>query len=82
MSPRETYGVPSTVNRLPPLRMWIVMLVVPAAALVLWLVLPDGPVTVAILVIGVLVGVFAAIAWVLRTRGLNQAPGRNPRPLQ
>ena len=82
MSPRETYGVPSTTGRLPALRMWIVMLVVPAAALVLWLVLPDSPITVAILVIAVLVGVFAAISWVLRARGLNRPPGRNPRPLR
>ena len=80
MSPRETYGVPSTAGRLPALRMWLVMLGVPLAALVLWLVLPDSPFTVALLVVGVLVGVFAAIVWVLSARGLNRAPGRNPRP--
>jgi hypothetical protein len=82
MSPRESYGVPSTAGRLPPLRMWLVMLAVPAAALVLWLVLPDSPITVAILVIAVLGAVFLGVAWVMRTRGLNRAPGRNPRPLR
>jgi hypothetical protein len=82
MSPRETYGVPSTAGRLPPLRMWLVILAVIAAALVLWLVLPDSPITVAILVIAVLGAVFGGVAWVMRTRGLNRAPGRNPRPLR
>jgi hypothetical protein len=82
MSPRESYGVPSTAGRLTPLRMWLVMLVMVAAALVLWLVLPDSPITVAILVIAVLGAVFTGVAWVLRTRGLNRAPGRNPRSLQ
>jgi hypothetical protein len=82
MSPRETYGVPSTAGRLPPLRMWLVILAVIAAALVLWLVLPDSPITVAILVIAVLGAVFTGVGWVMRTRGLNRAPGRNPRPLQ
>jgi hypothetical protein len=26
--------------------------------------------------------VFTCVGWVMRTRGLNRAPGRNPRPLQ
>jgi hypothetical protein len=62
--------------------MWLIMLAVPAAALVLWLVLPDSPITVAILVIAVLGAVFVGVAWVMRARGLNRPPGRNPRPLQ
>ena len=80
MSPRETYGVPSTAGRLPPLRMFLVMVSIVAAALVLWLVLPDSPITVAILVLAVLGAVFTGVAWVLRTRGLNRPPDRNPRP--
>jgi len=62
--------------------MWLLMLAVPAAALVLWVVLPDSPITVAILVIAVLAAVFTGVAWVLRARGLNRPPGRNPRPLR
>jgi len=80
MSPRETYGVPSTAGRLPPLRMFLVMVSIVAAALVLWLVLPDSPITVAILVLAVLGAVVTGVAWVLRTRGLNRPPDRNPRP--
>ena len=80
MPEREPYGVPANAGRLPPLRMWLVMLAVPAAALVLWAVLPDSPVTVAILVLAVVAAVFTGVAWVLRTRGLNRPPGRNPRP--
>jgi Flp pilus assembly protein TadB len=82
MSLRESYGVPSTAGRLPPLRMWLVILAAIAAALVLWLVLPDSPITVAVLVIVVLGVVFTGVAWVLRTRGLNRRPGRNPRPIR
>jgi len=50
--------------------------------LVLWRLLPDSPITVAILVIVVLGAVFTGVAWILRTRGLNRAPGRNPRSLR
>lgn len=80
MSIREDYDVPSGTNRLPPVRMWIVMLAVPVAALVAWALLPNGPVTVAILVLAVLAAVFAGVWWVLSARGLNRPPARNPRP--
>lgn len=80
MSPRDPYGVPPTATRLPPLRMWIVMCAVPLAALVLWLVLPDSPITVVLLALAVLGAVFAGVAWVLRARGLNRPPDRRPRP--
>jgi membrane protein implicated in regulation of membrane protease activity len=80
MSLREDYDVPAGTGRLPALRMWIVMLVVPAAALVAWLVLPDSAVTVAILALAVLAAVFAGVHWVMTARGLNRPPGRDPRP--
>lgn len=80
MSLREDYDVPASTGRLPAVRMWLVMLAVPAAALILWLVLPDSPITVALLALAVLVAVLAAIWWVLSARGLNRPPGRDPRP--
>ena len=73
---RETYDLP---KRTPvPMRQWLLMLAVPLLALVLWLVLPDSPIIVAILVVAVLVSVFAGVAGVLRSRQLSSAPGRNP----
>jgi membrane protein implicated in regulation of membrane protease activity len=80
MSLREDYDVPASTGRLPAIRMWIVMLAVPAAALLAWVVLPDSPVTVAILAVAVLAAVFTAVHWVLSARGLNRPPARDPRP--
>ncbi|HEU4657605.1 MAG TPA: hypothetical protein VFR97_08775 [Capillimicrobium sp.] len=80
MSIREDYDIPSGTNRLPPIRMWVVMCVVPLAALILWAVLPNSPITVALLVIAVLAAVFVGVGWVMSARGLNRPPGRNPRP--
>lgn len=76
----DPYGVPPTTTRLPPLRMWIVMCAIPLGALLLWLVLPDSPLTVALLVLAVIAAVFTGVGWVLRARGLNRPPGRSPGP--
>jgi membrane protein implicated in regulation of membrane protease activity len=77
----EDYGLPPGARRgLPPLRMWAVMLAIPVAALVLWRLLPDSPVTVALLVIAVLAAVAIGVSWVLRSRALSQPPDRDPRP--
>ena len=46
---RDTYDVPDETPS--PLRMWALMVGVVVLALVLWLVLPDSPVTVAILAV-------------------------------
>jgi Flp pilus assembly protein TadB len=80
MSLREDYDLPPPSSGLPTLRMWAVMLAVPAAALILWLVLPDSVVTVAILVVAIIVAVGIGIFWVLSSRGMNRPLSRNPQP--
>lgn len=73
---REEYDLP---ERTPvPVRHWALMLLVPAVALVLWLVLPSSPVVVALLVLVVLASVFAGVRGVLGSRQLHQPPRRNP----
>ena len=47
-------------------------------ALGLWLALPDSPITVALLAITLLGVVFTGVALVLRSRELDQKPGRHP----
>jgi uncharacterized membrane protein YccC len=80
MSLRDDYDIPRSTARLPPMRMWAVMLAIPLAALVLWLVLPDSAITVAILALAILAAVGLGVFWVLSSRGLNQPPRRNPQP--
>ena len=75
-SVRETYELPKRPPT--PFRQWAVMLAIPAIALVLWLVLPDSPITVALLAIAVLVAVFVGVGMVLRSRELEEKPGRHP----
>lgn len=75
---REDYDLP---ERPPlPFRQAIVMCAVPLLALVLWLVLPDSPITVALLAIALLAAVFTGVGLVLRSRELDEKPGRNPVP--
>lgn len=80
MSIRDDYDVPAGTGRLPAVRMWLIMLAVPLAALVAWLVLPNSPITVAVLAVAVLLAVFTGVSWVLSARGLNRPPRRDPRP--
>jgi predicted lysophospholipase L1 biosynthesis ABC-type transport system permease subunit len=75
---RDTYDVPDETPS--PLRMWALMVGVVVLALVLWLVLPDSPVTVAILAVVVLATVFFGVSRVLASRQLNRPPGRNQTP--
>ena len=75
---RETYDAPNETPS--PMRMWALMVGVVVLALALWFVLPDSPVTVAILAIVVLATVFFGVSRVLASRQLNRAPGRNPAP--
>lgn len=75
-SVRESYDVPKRPPA--PFRQWAVMLAVPALALLLWLALPDSPITVALLAIAVLGAVFGGVWLVLRSRELEEKPGRNP----
>ena len=73
---REDYDLP---ERPPlPFRQAMVMFAVPLLALVLWLVLPDSPITVALLAIALLAAVFTGVGLVLRSRELDEKPGRNP----
>jgi hypothetical protein len=75
---REDYDLP---ERPPlPFRQAMVMFAVPLLALVLWLVLPDSPITVALLAIALLAAVFTGVGLVLRSRELDEKPGRNPVP--
>lgn len=75
-SVRETYDLP---KRPPlPFRQIVVMIAIPLAALIMWLVLPHSPITVALLAIALLVTVFMGVGTVLRSRGLDEKPGRHP----
>ena len=80
MSIRDDYDVPASTGRLPAVRMWLLMLVAPLAALVAWALLPNSPITVVLLALAVLLAVFTGVSWVLRSRGLNRPPARDPRP--
>jgi hypothetical protein len=73
---RQDYDLP---QRPPlPMRQAVVMFVIPLLALGLWLVLPDSPITVALLAVTILVAVFAGVGAVLRSRELDEKPGRHP----
>jgi len=76
MSLLQDYGLPRRTSL--GLRMWVLMGVVPLAALVLWLVSPSSPVAVAVLAIAILVLVGAGVAWAMSSRDLRRPPGRNP----
>ncbi|HEY8582218.1 MAG TPA: hypothetical protein VIL49_04700 [Capillimicrobium sp.] len=80
MSVRDDYDVPAGTGRLPAVRMWLLMLAFPLAALIAWALLPNSPVTVVLLAIAVLAAVFTGVSWVLRSRGLNRPPARDPQP--
>jgi len=73
---REDYDLP----RRPPLpfRQAAFMVAFVVLALALWLLLPSSPVTVALLAVVLLAAVFVGVAAVLRSRELDEKPGRNP----
>jgi hypothetical protein len=77
-SVRETYDLPESPPS--PVRMWVFMVTVALGAVVLWLVLPDSAVTVAILAVVLLAVVFFGVSRILKTRGLSEPPGRRPTP--
>jgi membrane protein implicated in regulation of membrane protease activity len=77
-SVRETYDLPDSPPT--PARMWVLMVGVALGAVVLWLVLPDSPVTVAILAVVLLAVVFFGVSRILKTRGLSEPPRRRPTP--
>ena len=73
---REDYDLP----RKPPLpfRQAAFMLTFVVLALVAWLLLPNSPITVGLLAVALLAVVFLGVGAVLRSRELNEKPGRNP----
>ncbi len=75
---RDDYDLP---KRPPlPFRQAALMIAVVALALGGWLLLPSSPITVALLAIVLLAVVFVGVGAVLRSRGLDEKPGRNPVP--
>jgi len=73
---RKDYDLP---ERPPlPFRQAIVMIALPVIALGLWLAVPDSPITVALLAVAVLAAVFVGVGLVLRSRELDEQPGRHP----
>lgn len=56
------------------------MLAFVVLALVAWLLLPSSPITVGLLAIALLAVVFVGVGAVLRSRELDEKPGRNPVP--
>ena len=61
-----------------PFRQAAVMFIIVLAAIGLWLAIPDSPITVALLAITLLAAVFIGVGTVLRSRELDEKPGRNP----
>ena len=76
MTLREDYDLPRRTSV--GVRTWIVMGIVPLAALILWLVAPSSPVAVAVLALAILVLVGIGVGWAVSARDLREPPGRNP----
>ncbi len=75
-SVRDSYDLP---KRPPlPFRQALLMGAVVLLALALWFFLPNSPIVVALIAIVLLAAVFMGVAAVLRSRELDEKPGRNP----
>ena len=75
---REDYDLP---ERPPlPFRQAAFMLAFVVIALGAWLLLPSSPITVGLLAVALLALVVAGVGAVLRSRELDEKPGRNPVP--
>ncbi len=74
----ETYDVPRKTS--PTLKFVAFMLAFAVGAPLLWLVLPDGIVTVAVMGILLLVVVGIALRAILASRAIDQPPPRRPVP--
>ena len=70
MNVRDQYDLPRKSPT--PVLMWVLILVVIAAALGLWLILPDSPITVAVLFIVILGGVFFGVSRILFSRRIER----------
>ena len=75
---RDTYDLP----RKPPamFRFAAFMVAFAVAAPLLWLVLPDGVVTVAVLAVALLLIIAFALRSILSSRDVEQPPWRRPVP--
>ena len=73
---REDYDLPEK----PPLpfRQAALMIAFVVLALGAWVLLPSSPITVGLLAIALLAVVFVGVGAVLRSRELDEKPGRNP----
>ena len=80
MSIREDYDLPSKGSEPVPHRVWGAFGLLLILSLVGWLLLPDSPVTVALLAIAVIAFVGVGVFRVLSSRQLRRAPGRDLRP--
>jgi len=78
-SVRETYDIPKQKPGI-TVWQWLIMLAAPLVSLGLWRLLPDSPITVALLAITFLVAVFVAVGLMLNSRKLDEQPGHNPEP--
>lgn len=76
MSVREDYSLPEKPPV--PARMWALMVAVPVVALLLWTLLPSGPVTVVVIALVLLGGIGFTLSRILASRAINEKPGRNP----
>lgn len=76
MSLREDYDLPQRTSLFS--RLWAVMVILPLAALILWILAPSSAIAVAVLAIAVLALVFGGVAWAMSSRDLRRPPGRNP----
>jgi hypothetical protein len=56
----------------------VILLAIPVLAIGLWLVLPDTPLSVAIIAVVVLLAVFGGVYRILSARRLTEAPARRP----
>jgi|tagenome__1003787_1003787.scaffolds.fasta_scaffold19225640_2 hypothetical protein len=74
MTVREDYDLPKRAPT--PLLVWALIGVVIVLALGLWLVLPDGPVTVALLFLLILGAVFFGVSRILFSRRLTGTESR------
>jgi 4-hydroxybenzoate polyprenyltransferase len=73
---REDYDLP---KRPPlPFRQAALMIAFVVLALGAWLLLPSSPISVGLLAIALLAVVFFGVGTVLRSRELDEKPGRNP----
>ena len=61
MSLREDYDLPERTSVTS--RMWVLLAILPVAALILWIVAPSSPVAVAVLAIALLALVFGGVAF-------------------